>query len=161
MDYIQLNDDNVYKIGIKDKNGKYTGDVIEIELEDVQLPLRTQEGLKQIKENNRWLQSQMIIINKNPDKARGKYELSENDEKLFKVVEKYYARQTHAYELILGKGAIKKILAGRHIYITFFVELEEKLYELIPKMQQKQVSITDKIKAITEKYSKKENDVME
>ena len=124
MESIQLKQDNLFKIGIKNAEGEDTGEIITIDLEDIKLPLRCQESEKMIKDNNKWLQAQRIMIEKRPDK-KGKKLLSANEEALLKLVNEYYEKQTKAYELVLGEGAIKKILCGREMYITFFSDLEE------------------------------------
>ena len=160
MESIQLKQDNLFKIGIKNAEGKDTGEIITIDLEDIKLPLRCQESEKMIKDNNKWLQAQRIIIEKRPDK-KGKKLLSANEEALLKLVNEYYEKQTKAYELILGEGAIKKILCGREMYITFFSDLEEQMKKLRPKLNQNAVDLKEKIKSITEKYGKKDSDVME
>ena len=160
MESIQLKQDNLLKIGIKNAEGEDTGEIITIDLEDIKLPLRCQESEKMIKDNNRWLQAQRIIIEKRPDK-KGKKLLSANEEALLKLVNEYYEKQTKAYELVLGEGAIKKILCGREMYITFFSDLEEQMKKLRPKLNQNVVDIKEKIKSITEKYGKKDSDVME
>ena len=160
MENIQLKQDNLFKIGIKNAEGKDTGEIITIDLEDIKLPLRCQESEKMIKDNNKWLQAQRIMIEKRPDK-KGKKLLSANEEALLKLVNEYYEKQTKAYELVLGEGAIKKILCGREMYITFFSDLEEQMKKLRPKLNQNVVDIKEKIKSITEKYGKKDSDVME
>lgn len=160
MDYIQLKKDNVFTIGIKDKEGNDTGEVIKIDLEDLKLPLKAQESEKMIKNNNRWLQAQRIMIEKRPDK-KGKKLLSANEEALLKLVNEYYERQTKAWELVLGEGAIKKLLCGREMYITFFNDLEEQMQIIKPKLNKNAIDIKEKIKSIAKKYSEKDSDVME
>lgn len=160
MENIQLKQDNLFKIGIKNAEGEDTGEIITIDLEDIKLPLRCQESEKMIKDNNKWLQAQRIMIEKRPDK-KGKKLLSANEEALLKLVNEYYEKQTKAYELVLGEGAIKKILCGREMYITFFSDLEEQMKKLRPKLNQNAVDLKEKIKSITEKYGKKDSDVME
>lgn len=160
MESIQLKQDNLFKMSIKNAEGEDTGEIITIDLEDIKLPLRCQESEKMIKDNNRWLQAQRIMIEKRPDK-KGKKLLSANEEALLKLVNEYYEKQTKAYELVLGEGAIKKILCGREMYITFFSDLEEQMKKLRPKLNQNAVDIKTKIKSIVEKYGQKDSDVME
>lgn len=160
MESIQLKQDNLFKMSIKNAEGKDTGEIITIDLEDIKLPLKCQESEKMIKDNNRWLQAQRIMIEKRPDK-KGKKLLSANEEALLKLVNEYYEKQTKAYELVLGEGAIKKILCGREMYITFFSDLEEQMKKLRPKLNQNAVDIKTKIKSIVEKYGQKDSDVME
>lgn len=160
MDYIQLNQDNLFKLGIRNANGEDTGEIITIDLKDPKLPLKAQESEKMIKNNNRWLQAQRIMIEKRPDK-KGKKLLSANEEALLKIVNEYYEKQTKAYELVLGDGAVKKILCGREMYITFFVDLDKEMKKILPKLKQNEVDIKEEIKKITEKYSQEDSDVME
>ena len=160
MDSIQLKQDNLFKIGIKNAEGKDTGEVITIDLEDLQLPLKAQQSEEMIKANNRWLQAQRLMIEKRPDK-KGKKLLSANDEALLKTMNEYYKKQTEAYELVLGKGSIKKILCGREMYVTFFMDLEEQMEKLRPKLNQNAIDIKEKIKLIATKYSQKDSDVIE
>lgn len=160
MDYIQLNQDNLFKLGIRNANGEDTGEIITIDLKDPKLPLKAQESEKMIKNNNRWLQAQRIMIEKRPDK-KGKKLLSANEEALLKIVNEYYEKQTKAYELVLGDGAVKKILCGREMYITFFADLDNEMKKILPKLKQNEVDIKEEIKKITEKYSQEDSDVME
>ena len=160
MESIQLKQDNLFKIGIKNADGEDTGEIITIDLEDLQLPLKAQKSEEMIKANNKWLQAQRLMIEKRPDK-KGKKMFSANDEALLKTVNEYYKKQTEAYELVLGQGAIKKILCGREMYVTFFMDLEKEMEKLRPKLNQNAIDIKEKIKSITTKYSEKDSDVME
>ena len=160
MESIQLKQDNLLKIGIKNAEGKDTGEIITIDLEAIKLPLRCQESEKMIKDNNRWLQAQRIMIEKRPDK-KGKKLLSANEEALLKLVNEYYEKQTKAYELVLGEGAIKKILCGREMYITFFMDLDKEMEKLKPLLNKNALDIKEKIKSIATKYSQEDSDVME
>lgn len=160
MESIQLKQDNLLKIGIKNAEGKDTGEIIVIDLEDIELPLKAQKAEEMIKNNNRWLQAQRVMIEKRPDK-KGKKLLSANDEALLKTVNEYYKKQTEAYELVFGQGAIKKILCGREMYITFFMELEKEMEKLKPLLNKNALDIKEKIKSIATKYSQKDSDVME
>ena len=44
MESIQLKQDNLLKIGIKNAEGKDTGEIITIDLEDIELPLKAQKS---------------------------------------------------------------------------------------------------------------------
>lgn len=156
METIQLKNDNLFKIGIKNAEGKDTGEVITIDLEDIELPLKLQECEEAIKNNDKWLSMQKMIIEKRADR-KGKKLLSANEEALIRVMNEYFKKQTDAWEIFLGKGTISKILCGRKPYYTMFAELDEQLTPLMPKLRANCTSIQEKIKA---KYSKKESDVL-
>ena len=157
MESIQLKNDNLFKIGIKNAEGKDTGEIITIDMEDIELPLKLQECETKIKQNEMWLGIQKKQIESRPDK-KGKKLLSANQESLIKLLNEFYARQTKAWEIFLGDGAISKILCGRKPYYTMFAELNEQLMPLMPKIKENCKSIQEKIKT---KYMKKETDVME
>ena len=157
MESIQLKNDNLFKIGIKNNEGQDTGEVITIDMEDIELPLKLQECETKIKQNEMWLGIQKKQIERRPDK-KGKKLLSANQESLIKLLNEFYARQTKAWEIFLGDGAISKILCGRKPYYTMFAELNEQLMPLMPKIKENCKSIQEKIKT---KYMKKETDVME
>ena len=157
MESIQLKNDNLFKIGIKNNEGQDTGEVITIDMEDIELPLKLQECETKIKQNEMWLGIQKKQIESRHDK-KGKKLLSANQESLIKLLNEFYARQTKAWEIFLGDGAISKILCGRKPYYTMFAELNEQLMPLMPKIKENCKSIQEKIKT---KYMKKETDVME
>ena len=157
MEYVQLKNDSVFKIGIRNAEGKDTGEYIEIDLEDIELPLKAQQCFEENKNNYNWIKAQFLIIDKKQDK-KGKKLLSANEEAKIKALSEFYKRQENAWNLFLGEGAIKKILCGRKPYFTLFEELDEQLSKLIPKFKEKTTTIEEKIKA---KYGKNiENDVM-
>lgn len=157
MESIQLKNDNLFRIGVKNAEGQDTGEVITIDLEDIEFPLKVQECEEQLKQNNMWLNIQKKQIEKRPDK-KGKKLLSANEESLIKALNEYYERQTKAWELVLGEGAINKILCGRKPYYTMFDDLDEQLMPLMPKLKENSLTLQEKIKR---KYGKKETDVME
>jgi hypothetical protein len=43
-DFIQLKKDNILRIGIKDTKGNDTGEHLEFDLEDIELPLKLNES---------------------------------------------------------------------------------------------------------------------
>lgn len=157
MESIQLKNDNLFRIGVKNAEGQDTGEVITIDLEDIEFPLKVQECEEQLKQNNMWLNIQKKQIEKRPDK-KGKKLLSANEESLIKALNEYYKRQTKAWELVLGEGAINKILCGRKPYYTMFDDLDEQLMPIMPKLKENSLTLQEKIKR---KYGKKETDVME
>ena len=60
--FIQLNKDNVLRLGIKTADGEDTGEHLEFDLEDIELPLKYQDLLEQEKKNRQHLRNQMMII---------------------------------------------------------------------------------------------------
>ena len=67
--------------------GKSTGEFLEFDLQDIELPLRYQELLEKDKKNKENLKNQLIIIDKRQD-VKGKKLLSKNEEdKIKKLID--------------------------------------------------------------------------
>ena len=64
---IKLNKDSVFRLGIQTSDGKDTGEYLEFQLDDIELPLRYQELLEKDKKNKEHLRNQMLIIDKRQD----------------------------------------------------------------------------------------------
>jgi hypothetical protein len=72
---IQLKKSSILKIGIKDDEGNDTGEHLEFDLEDIELPLRLNECDAKHRKNLEHLRNQFVIIDKKEDK-KGKFILS-------------------------------------------------------------------------------------
>ena len=72
---LQLKKDNVLRIKIVDSDGKDTGEHLEFDLEDVELPLRINKCDIMHKNNINGLKMQLAIIDKK-EEHEGKYLLS-------------------------------------------------------------------------------------
>ena len=158
MDYIQLNKSNVLRLGIKTDEGKDTGEYLEFDLEDIELPMRYQTLLEEDKKNMQYLKSQLMIINKKQD-HKGKKLMSSNEEAKIKVLNEYYKRETEVYNMFLGDNGVQKLLNGRKIGWTTLQEIGEIIEKQIqPKLNINMESIEKKIK---EKYKINKSDVIE
>lgn len=157
MENIKLKKDNILRIGINDAEGKSTGNILEFDLEDIELPLRLQECLETHKKNAQYLKNQYIIIDKKEDK-KGKKMMSANQEAKIRVMQEFYKKEIQALDLFLGEGGTKKLLNGRKPYYTMFDDITEYIEPIIPIIQERAGKIEDKIKA---KYAKIESDVLE
>lgn len=157
MESIQLKKDNILRIGIKEADGTDTGNVLEFDLEDIELPIRLQECFEEHKKNVQTLKGQYIIIDKKPDK-KGKKLMSANEEAKIKAMQEFYKKEMEALDMFLGKGGTNKLLNGRKPYFTMFDDINEYLEPIVPLIKERAGSIEDKIKA---KYAKKESDVLE
>ena len=65
--FIKLNKDNILRLGIQTSDGKDTGEFLEFDLEDIEIPLRYQELIEKDKKNKEQLRNQMLIIDKRQD----------------------------------------------------------------------------------------------
>ena len=157
-DVIQLKKDNILRIGIKDSNGVDTGEHLEVDLEDIELPLRLNQCDVQHKKNLEFVKNQFIIIDKKEDK-KGKFLLSWKEEEKLKVLQEFYKREMEALDLFLGKDGTKKLLNGRNPYYSMYEDINEILEPVLPKLKLRIDNIVGKVK---EKYNdKKETDVLQ
>lgn len=151
--FIQLKKDNILRIGIKDANGVDTGEHLEFDIEDIELPLKLNECEAKHRKNAEFLRMQMIIIDKKEDK-KGKFLLSWKEEEKMKLLKEYYKREMEALDLFLGKDGTKKLLNGRNPYLSMYDDISEIIKPILPKLEIRTDDIINKIK---NKYGKKED----
>ena len=158
-DFIQLKKDTILRIGIKDAKGNDTGEHLEFDMEDIELPLRLNECEAKHKKNLEYLRNQFVIIDKKEDK-KGKFILSWKEEEKLKVLQEFYKREMEALDLFLGQNGTNKLLNGRKPYYSMYEDINDMLVPILPKLKLKADDIANKIK---EKYSNKatEKNVLE
>ena len=156
--FVQLNKSNLLRLGIKDENGKDTGEYLEFDLEDIELPLKYQELLEQEKKNRQNLKNQLMIIEKRQD-VKGKKLMSKNEEDKIKAINEFYKKEVDVLNGFLGDRGVEKLLNGRKIGWTTLGEIDEIVSKQIqPYLKDNMTSIEDKIK---NKYGhKEETDVL-
>ena len=152
--FIQLKKDNILRIGIKDSNGKDTGEHLEFDLEDIELPLKLNQCDIKHKKNLSDLQAKFVIIDKQEDK-KGKFILSWKEEERLKVLKGFYKKEMEALDLFLGKDGCKKLLNGRAPYYTMYNDIAEIIEPILPKLKLKSEDIKNKI---ISKYGKTKED---
>lgn len=169
-DNITLKQDDIYRVfiytqEIKDDQGniiiesKPTGEYLEFDLEDIELPFRYQDALEKLKKSRQNLKNQFVIIDKKQD-HKGKKLMSSNEEEKVKALNKFYKEQIEIYNIFLGENGVQKLLNGRKIRWTTLTEIDELIEKQIaPKLNITLDSITKKIKS---KYNiKKEDNILE
>lgn len=155
---IRLNEDNILKLEIEDKNGVKTGESLVFDLEDIELPLIYQEILEKLKKNENYLRNQFNIIEKKQD-HKGKKLMSANEEEKIRALNKFYKDQTETYNMFLGENGVQKLLNGRKLGWTTLREIDEIIEkQILPHLDLTMDNITNKIK---NKYSKKEENIIE
>lgn len=148
--FIKLNKDDVLRLGIKTNDGKDTGEYLEFNLEDIELPLRYQELLEKDKKNKEYLRNQMLIIEKRQD-VKGKKLLSKNEEDKIKALNNFFIKEIEVYNMFLGARGVEKLLNGRKFTWTTLEEIDEIIEKQIaPYLDVNMQKITDKVK---EKYA--------
>ncbi len=156
--FIQLKKDNVLRIGIKDQFGNDTGEHLEFDLEDLELPLRLNESDTKHKKNMEYLKMQLIILEKKEDK-KGKFLLSWKEEEKIKIFKKVYQDEMEALDLFIGKGKTQMILdlMKRKPYLSMYDDICNLLEPILPKLKINAESIKNKIIG---KYKDKNEDVL-
>ena len=157
---IQFKRENVLKLKLKNEIGEDTGEYLEFDLEDIELPLRYQQALEEHKKNYNSLKNQLLIISKKEDHT-GKKFLSSNQEASIKALSEFYKKEIKIMDLFLGEGKTQMILdkvMRRKPYLTMFNDIMESIEEVSDLFNVGYSSIEDKIK---EKYSKVEDNVLE
>ena len=146
---IKLNKDNILRLGIQDSDGKDTGEVLEFDLEDIELPLRYQELLEKDKKNKEYLRNEIVIIDKRED-VKGKKLLSKNEEDKIKAINEFFRKEIEVYNMFLGENGVQKLLNGRKIGWTTLQEIDDIIEKQIaPYLDMSMEKITQKVK---EKY---------
>lgn len=151
-DFIKLKKRNTLKIGIKDEEGKPTGEHLEFDIDNIDYLLQLNKADILHNKNIEYLKGHLVIINKKQDK-KGKYILSSNEEEKIKLMQEFYKREMEALDLFLGEGACKKLLNGNKPYIEMFDDFKEMLEPIMPLLHSKTDDIIERVK---KKYSKKE-----
>ena len=147
---IKLNKNNVLRLAIETDKGEKTGEYLEFDLEDIELPLRFQELIEKDKKNKEWLKNQFLIIEKRQD-VKGKKLLSKNEEDKIKSIQDFFKKEVEVYNMFLGERGVEKLLNGRKLGWTTLEEIDEIIDKQIrPYLDVDMKRIENKIK---EKYS--------
>ena len=157
---IKLNKDSVFRLRIQTSDGKDTGEYLEFQLDDIEIPLRYQELIEKDKKNKEYLRNQMLIIDKRQD-VKGKKLLSKNEEDKIKALNDFFIKEIEVYNMFLGARGVEKLLNGRKFTWTTLQEIDEIIEKQIaPRLDVNMKNITEKVK---EKYSQalKKNEEIE
>ena len=152
--FIQLSESDVLRLPIRTADGKETGECLEFDLEDIELPLRYQELIEKDKRNKENLRNQLLIIEKRED-VKGKKLLTKNEEDKIRVINEFFIKEIEVYNMFLGPRGVEKLLNGRKFTWTTLSEIDAIIEKQIaPKLDISMEKITDKIK---NKYGQKTN----
>lgn len=147
--FIQIKKENVLKIGIKDESGNDTGQYLEFDMDDIEMPLKLSKCEYLHKKNLIELNNKFTIINKKEDK-KGKFIVSYKEEEKIKALKEYYKKEMEALDLFLGKDGCKKLLNGREPYYNMYEDFGEILNPILPLFEGVKDNIDNLVK---EKYS--------
>ena len=144
------NNEDLLRLKIVDNEGKPTGEFLEFNLGDIELPLRYQELIEKDKKNKENLRNQMLIIDKRED-VKGKKLLTKNEEDKIKALNEFFLKEVQVYNMFLGARGVEKLLNGRKFTWTTLQEIDEIIEKQIaPHLDISMKKITDKVK---EKYA--------
>ena len=147
---IKLNNNDILRLDIETSDGKSTGEYLEFQLDDIELPLRYQDLLEKDKKNKENLRNQMLIIDKRQD-VKGKKLLSKNEEDKIRALNEFFIKEIAVYNMFLGPRGVEKLLNGRKFTWTTLQEIDEIIEKQIaPHLDVSMKNITDKVK---EKYN--------
>lgn len=147
---IKLEEQDTLKLRIIGGDGKPTGEYLEFDLEDIELPLIYQDVLEQTKKNKDRLKNQFLIIEKRQD-VKGKKFLTKNQEDKIKALNEFFKKQVEIYNMILGENGVSKLLNGRKIGWTSLQTIDDIVSKQIgPYLDVDMKRITNKVK---EKYN--------
>ena len=89
---IKLNNDNILRLRIQTSDGKDTGECLEFQLDDIELPLKYQELVEKEKKNREYLKNQFVIIDRRQD-VKGKKLLTKNEEDKIKLIKEFFEKE--------------------------------------------------------------------
>lgn len=157
--YIQLKKDDILRLKIRDYNGNETGEMLEFNLEDIELPLKYQELVEKDKKNKEYLRNQFVIIDKKQDVKDKNSLLSRNEKEKLKVLNDFFNKEVEVYNIFLGENGVQKLLNGRKIGWNTLNEINEIIDKQInPYLDLTMETIAQKIKS---KYGNKEKEEIE
>ena len=143
---IKINDKDILRLKIKTNEGKDTGEYLEFDLEDIELPLRLQEMMEKDSKNKKWLRDRLLIIEKKQDVKNNKL-LSKNEEEKIKAINSFFNKTIEIYNMFLGANGVQKLLNGRKFGWTSLQEIDEIIEKQIaPYIATNAEDITEKIK---------------
>lgn len=147
---IKLNKDNILRLRIETNEGEETGETLEFQLDDIELPLKYQDLLEKDKRNREQLRNQINIIEKRQD-VKGKKLLSKNQEDEIRAVNEFFNKQIEVYNMFLGDRGVEKLLNGRKFSWTTLQEINTIIeQQIMPHLEKNAKNIKQQIK---EKYN--------
>lgn len=159
--FIQLKKSDVLRLGIKDSDGNPTGEYLEFDMEDIELPIIYQDMIEEHKKNHEWLKDRITIIDKRQD-HQGKKLMSYNQEEKIKAVNEFFKKEVVILDKFLGQDGVKKLLNGRKLGWTTLDEIDELIEKQIaPHLDLSLDNLKNKVKDKYSKLKDKDKEVLE
>lgn len=131
------------------------GETITFDPADIELPFKFNDAYLEVEKVRKQWKAKEAVIKKKKPQQHGL--VTTVDEEYRKLARTAYADMRNAMEKFLGAGAMQKIFGDRNydeMYTDLFTALD-------PYLKKLGITIDDSVKRIKEKYSDKEEDVME
>lgn len=145
--FIQLNKSDILRLGIRTEDGTDTGEYLEFDLEDIELPLKYQDLLEKDKKNKEHLKNQLLLIDKRQD-VKGKKLLSKNEEDKIRALNEFFNKEKEVYNMFLGERGVEKLLNGRRLGWTSLQEIDDIIAsQIAPHLDISIDKMTSKVKA--------------
>lgn len=152
---IKLDENDTLKLEIVTSDGVPTGEYLEFDIEDIELPLKFQELILEEKKNRKWIENQIYIINKKQD-HKGPKIMSANEEAKMKAIRDFFKKEEEIYNGFLGENGVQKLLNGRKLGWTSLSKIDKIIEtQILPLLDIKMENITAKIK---QKYKEAEDE---
>lgn len=142
---ITITKSNVKRFYIYTEDGVNTGNYLEFDLDDIELPLKINKCDFEHRKNVEYVQGKFLIIDKQEDK-KGKFFLTWKEEEKVKVVKEFYEREEKVIDMLIGEGGTRKLLNGRKPYYSMYDDIAEMLKPILPTLEKIVNSINDKIR---------------
>lgn len=140
MEKIRVIPKNLYIIEVNDN-----GDTIEFDMDDLELVFKLERAYKAVKEAQKELKVEMLIIEKKKDTIKKDEMLSANEKARIDAYKKTFIKMRQAFDEFLGQGACQKIFGDRN-YLEMFDDLIEQLNPHFEKMKLNRETVMKKIK---------------
>lgn len=158
---IKLNKRDTLRLNIQTAEGVDTGEYLEFNLEDIELPLIYQDLIEKDRKNKEYLKNSIMIIDKRED-VKGKKLLSKNEEDKLKAINTFFNKEKEIYNMFLGERGVEKLLNGRKMSWTTLEEIDEIIEkQIVPHLDIKMENIQNKIKEKYQQALDKSKEVLE
>jgi len=155
---IKLEKDDILRLPIYTSEGNPTGEVLEFDLKDIELPIKYQELIERDKKNRDNLQKQFLIIDKKEDVNDGGI-LSRNEKEKLKLVQEFLKEEVKIYNLFLGENGVEKLLNGSKLRWDSLKMIDKIIEEqIVPHLD---FSIERMNEQIKEKYGEEKQEEIE
>ena len=156
---IVVNEDDSLILEIYDKKGNKTGECLQFDLGDIDLPLRYQELIEKDKKNRETLRNAILVIEKRQD-VPGKNYLSKNQEDSVRAVVDFFKKEVEIYNMFLGENGVQKLLNGRKLKWDTLEEIDHIINEQIrPYIEEDIKKVKEKVINVYGKYQNKGDEI--